>query len=180
MGFVSYHAQLRPMAFYAHVGLAPVALFLLPFQFLSGLRARRPALHRWIGRTYALTVLLSGLGGLALALSTEAGLAAASGFAMLAVLWLVTTGAGVWTARAGDITAHRRWMIRSAALTFAAVTLRLELPLMIMGGLAFPTAYSIVGWLCWVPNLLLAEWLLRAKPQHTRALSAEFVPAAGR
>jgi uncharacterized membrane protein len=126
MGFVAYHADLRPLAFYAHVGLAPLALTLMPFQFLPRLRARRPNVHRWIGRSYAVLVLLSGLGGLAMALGTETGSVAAAGFGLLAVLWVGTTATGVWKARAGDIAAHRKWMIRSAALIFAGVTLRLE------------------------------------------------------
>jgi uncharacterized membrane protein len=161
MGFVAYHAELRPLAFFAHVGLAPLALMLMPFQLLPRLRARRPSVHRWIGRSYAVLVLLSGLGGLAMAVGTEAGPIAATGFALLAVLWLATTAIGVWKARAGDIAAHRQWMIRSAALIFAGVTLRLELPLLIASGLEFPAAYTTVAWLCWAPNLLVAEWILR-------------------
>jgi uncharacterized membrane protein len=171
MGFVAYHADLRPLAFFAHVGLAPVALMLMPFQFLPGLRARRPGLHRWTGRSYAAAVLLSGLGGLAMAVGTEAGPVASTGFALLAILWLGTTATGVWMARAGDMAAHRRWMIRSAALTFAGVTLRLELPLLVIGGLEFPTAYTAVAWLCWVPNLLVAEWLLKRRSRPALALA---------
>lgn len=170
MGFVAYHADLRPLAFFAHVGLAPLALMLMPFQLLPRLRARRPAMHRWIGRSYAVLVLLSGLGGLAMAVGTEAGPVAATGFALLAVLWLGTTATGVWKARVGDIAEHRLWMIRSAALIFAGVTLRLELPLLIASGLEFPTAYTIVAWLCWVPNLLVAEWILRGRPLRVSAL----------
>jgi len=52
-------------------------------------------------------------------------------------------------------------MIRNFALTFAAVTLRIWLPL--MAGLMhvpFTPAYVTVSWLCWVPNLLLAEVLV--------------------
>lgn len=172
MGFVAYHAELRSLAFYAHVGLAPVALILMPFQFLPRLRARRPRLHRWIGRSYATAILLSGLGGLMLALGTEAGPVAASGFGLLAVLWLATTAVGVWKARARDFVAHRQWMIRSAALTFAAVTLRLELPLLVASGLDFPTAYTTVAWLCWMPNLFVAEWMLRGRPVRATALAA--------
>src|SRR5690606_32090446 len=42
MAFVAYHAQYRPIAFFAHVTLAPVALALVPFQLWQGLRNRRP------------------------------------------------------------------------------------------------------------------------------------------
>jgi hypothetical protein len=53
-------------------------------------------------------------------------------------------------------------MIRSFALTFAAVTLRLYLPASQIAGMPFPAAYSAIAWLCWVPNLLVAEWFIRA------------------
>ena len=164
MGFVAYHADLRPLAFYAHVGLAPVALMLMPFQFLAGLRARHPSVHRWVGRSYGTMVLLSGLGGLVMAVGTEAGPVAATGFAMLAILWMGTTAVGIWKAQARDITAHRQWMIRSAALAFAGVNLRLELPLLILCGMEFAAAYTTVAWLCWVPNLLIAQRLMRGRP----------------
>lgn len=167
MEFMLHHAQARPLAFYAHVGLAPVALALLPFQFWSRLRGRRPALHRWLGRVYGLSILLSGLGGLYLALTTQAGPVAALGFCLLAVLWLAVTARAVQLAMARRIAEHRRWMIRSAALTFAAVTLRLELPVLI-ALFGFDTGYTIVGWLCWVPNLLVAEWYL-ARPRPALA-----------
>jgi hypothetical protein len=53
-------------------------------------------------------------------------------------------------------------MIRSYALTFAAVTLRIWLPLFQNGfGMEFISAYVIIAWLCWVPNLLWAEWYVR-------------------
>jgi hypothetical protein len=56
-------------------------------------------------------------------------------------------------------------MIRSAALTLAAVTLRLYLPFLAMS-MGFELGYSLVAWLCWVPNILFAEWLLRRDTQR--------------
>jgi hypothetical protein len=55
-------------------------------------------------------------------------------------------------------------MVRNFALTFAAVTLRLWLPTAIIAGAPFELAYPVIAWLCWVPNLLLAELLLRQTP----------------
>ena len=64
-------------------------------------------------------------------------------------------------------------MIRSAALTFSAVTLRLELPLLVASGLELPTAYATMAWLGWVPNLLAAEWILRGRPFRAKAPPAQ-------
>lgn len=161
MAFVAYHAQLRPLAFFAHVILAPVALALVPFQLWQGLRNRRPIIHRLVGRLYGLAVLFSGLGGLWLAVTTEAGSVAAWGFGLLAIAWLSTTGWGIGLAMSGNHAAHRRWMIRSIALTLSAVTLRVYLGLVFGFGLDFNTAYPAIAWLCWVPNLIVAELIIR-------------------
>ncbi len=170
MDFMLYHMQDRPIALFAHIGLAPVALFVMPFQFSTRLRAKRPGLHRWMGRIYGISIVLAAVAGLSLAMTTEAGSIAAVGFGLLAIVWLATTVWAVWLAMTKRIALHKRWMIRSGALTFAAVTLRLYLPILAMT-FGFETGYSIVAWLCWVPNLLIAElWLLpRYAPLRTKA-----------
>lgn len=161
MEFVAYHAHMRPIAFFAHVVFAPIALALVPFQLWQGLRNRRPLIHRLLGRLYGLSILISGAGGLWLAANTMAGPVAAFGFGLLAVLWLGTTGWGISLAMRGDRVAHRRWMIRSIALTLAAVTLRIQIPVSMMLDIPFDTAYPAIAWLCWVPNLIVAELALR-------------------
>lgn len=160
MPHMMHHATSQPLSLYLHIGLAPVALALLPVQFSQRIRSTRPAVHRWCGRLYAMAILLSGVSGFLLALKTEAGPVAALGFAALAVFWLATTARAVQLAIQRRIASHREWMIRSAALTLAAVTLRLYLPLgqMMVG---FEQAYVAISWLCWAPNLLIAEWFLR-------------------
>lgn len=163
MEHIAYHADLRPIALYAHIGLAPLALALMPVQLWPGLRARRPRLHRWSGRVAGLAMVVSGVGGLVIALGTRAGPVASMGFAVLAVLWVGATIWGIRAAMVGRIAEHRRWMIRASALTFAAVTLRLYLPLLAMT-VGFEIGYPAVAWLCWVPNLLIAEWWLRRRP----------------
>ncbi|MFT4794965.1 MAG: putative membrane protein [Paracoccaceae bacterium] len=162
MEFVAYHAQERRVAFFAHVGLAPVALALTPFQLSAGLRRRRPDLHRWMGRVSAVAIALSGIGGLSMAIGTNAGPVAAWGFALLAVVWVACMVMGVAQAMRGRLADHRAWMIRTAALTLAGVTLRLMLPVGPMAfGLPFDAAYPAIAWLCWIPNLIVAEWVLR-------------------
>lgn len=169
MPHMVYHWQERELAFYAHVGLAPVALALLPLQFWSRLRMRRPRLHRWLGRTYALAILIAGIGGLVMALNTRAGGIAGTGFGILAVLWVGVTAQAVRLAMLRRIKEHRVWMIRSAALTLAAVTLRIYLPIL-EPLLGFETAYMIVAWACWVPNALIAEYLVRRTPRVALAV----------
>ena len=63
-------------------------------------------------------------------------------------------------AKARRFADHERWMVRSFALTFAAVTLRLYIPAGQVLGLDFMAAYRAIAWLCWVPNLVVAELLI--------------------
>ena len=79
---------------------------------------------------------------------------------MLAITWLITTAMAYLRVRQGDIVRHRMWMVRSYALTLAAVTLRIYLPITQIKGIPFESAYPVIAWMCWVPNLLLAEWLV--------------------
>lgn len=149
---------------YVHVFGSMVALLLGPLQFWPALRASRPALHRWSGRLYlGVGVGLGGLAGLMLAPQATGGLGAKLGFACLAIAWLYTGVHALGAAQSRDCAAHRRWMIRNFALSFAAVTLRLWLPGSLAAGLPFEEAYPRIAWLCWVPNLVVAEWWIRRR-----------------
>ena len=146
-----------------HVAGAATALLVSPFQFLKGVRARTPKLHRWLGRVYVAGCLLGAVGGFVLAFGSFAGPLAGVGFGGLAIAWFFTTAQGWRTAMARRFVDHRAWMIRSAALTFAAVTLRLYLPLFPLLGVDFIDGYRAVSFLCWVPNLIVAELYLRGQ-----------------
>ena len=156
------HITDRKFVFVAHVTAAPVALVLGTMNMLDRRRKKRKTLHRWTGRAYAVAIVIGGLSGLGLAIGASGGLVATYGFGILSVLWLATTAQAVRFAVARDFVSHRRWIIRSFALTLAAVTLRLYLPFfMIFGEMTYAQASVWVAWLCWVPNLALAEWWVR-------------------
>ena len=144
-----------------HIVGGVLALGFGPFQFLHRIRTRRPQVHRWIGRLYLIGILLGGTAGLYMAFYAYAGAAASLGFATLAILWLITGFMAYRTIRVGNTAAHRQWMIRNFALTFAAVTLRLEMPFLTMF-FGETTGYEIVAWSCWIPNLLVVEGVLQS------------------
>jgi uncharacterized membrane protein len=148
-----------PWYAYAHFIGSGFALLVGGFQFSARLRRARPHLHRWIGRSYLLAVLVGGIGGLGLSAISHGGPPTHTGFALLAVLWLYSGARAYQAIRSGDVAGHRIWMIRSFALTFAAVTLRIQLGLFTGAlGWSFDDAYITVAWLSWVPNLVIAEW----------------------
>ena len=152
----------RPWGIYPHAFFGALALGSGALQFHPGLLARRRALHRALGTVYVAACLAVGAAGLYMSAYAAGGAVARVGFASLAVLLLGGTATAYRAARRRDIRAHRAWMLRSYALIFAAVTLRVELPLLIVAFAgSFTPAYQAVAWLCWVPNLAWAEWRLR-------------------
>ncbi len=163
----------RPWSAFAHFLAGAIALAVGAFQFHAGIRSRFLAVHRWSGRVYLCAIAAGGLAGLSLAVQSSAGLVAQTGFGMLAVAWLYTTTQAWMHIRRREVGAHKDWMTRSYALTLAAVTLRLYLPASQLAGLSMAVAYPAIAWLCWVPNLLIAEWMVRARSTLAP------VPAAG-
>lgn len=155
--FVREHFASVPLAIMLHIIGATVALAIGPLQLSSRLREFSLGRHRWLGRAYMLGVLIGGPSGLVLATMAQGGLPARVGFALLGILWIGTTAMGYARIRSGQVDAHRRWMVRSYALTFAAVALRIYLPVSEAAGIPFEAAYPTIAWLCWVPNLIVAE-----------------------
>lgn len=145
-----------------HVIGSMVALALGPLLFWNRLRIKWPAVHRWLGRLYLFGVLFGGVAGLFMSTFAYGGAITRTGFAALGLLWLTTGWMAYMRIRQGNVREHRRWVIRNFALTLAGVMLRTQSPL--LGAfLDFETAYRIVSWTAWVPNLLVAEWILRAQ-----------------
>jgi hypothetical protein len=157
-----------PVGLPVHVVGAGIALILGPFQFHRGLRTRAPTAHRWTGRLYVLACVVGGVAGGLIAPTSAAGPIAGAGFLALAVAWVGSTLMAWRAATRRDFVAHERWMVRSFALTLAAVTLRIYSPLsLIATGGDFFGPYRVIAWACWIPNLVAAELWLRAKRPRT-------------
>jgi uncharacterized membrane protein len=148
-------------AFYLHIITAPIALFIGPFQLSKRFRAKSIRRHRLMGGMYCAAVFLAGLTGVLIGFNAKGGPIAQSGFVLLAVIWLIATFRALQVVKRGQIALHQEWMIRSIALTFAGVTLRILLPAQLMSGISIDVAYPVVAWLCWVPNLVVVEYIIR-------------------
>lgn len=158
---MSGHIDDRLIAFALHITLAPAALLLGAVQLFPAIQKKR-TIHRWVGRQYGLCVLIAGIASFSIAFGAEGGAIAASGFALLACVWIAVTAVGVNHARSGRFADHRQWMLRSFALTFAGVTLRLQLLGFTAFGVDYDAASVFLAWSCWLPNLAVVElWLRR-------------------
>jgi hypothetical protein len=151
----------RYLPFLVHVLGGMLALALGPFQFMEGLRSARPKLHRSLGYAYFLGILAGGLGGLVSATRAWGGPLTQWGFGCLAVAWLASSAWGLRLAMGGRLREHQAWMRLSYGITLAAVTLRVQLPILHLAGLSDTHAYQVVAWSCWLPQV--GWWLLRGK-----------------
>jgi uncharacterized membrane protein len=158
----------------AHVVFGSIALLTACAQVWPWLRERHPAVHRTVGRVYVFAgVLPAGLLALPVGALSPFGPVARVSNVLLASLWLAVTITGYRRARQRRFVEHRRWMVRSFALTASIITNR------VWGAIAYVTlaphldtlfqgnetmlAWTIAGlatWLGWVLTLLAAEWWL--------------------
>jgi uncharacterized membrane protein len=153
----------RPWGIYPHALFGGIALASGAVQFWRNLPYSHQSLHRTLGKIYVIAATITGIAGLYMSFFAYGGAVPRLGFALLAVSVLTATSIAYQMIRQRDIAAHRRWMLRSFALIFAAVTLRIELPILISLFRAFDPAYATVAWLCWVPNLAVTEIYIRIR-----------------
>ncbi|MEI6412192.1 MAG: DUF2306 domain-containing protein, partial [Bacteroidota bacterium] len=121
-----------------------------------------PRTHRWIGKVYILGILmLAAPSGLMIAFYANGGLPAKVGFCLQSIVWWSLTLAAWHEIRQKRLSAHVDMMIRSFAVTLAAMSLRTESYLMYYWFETKPIeTYLTVTWLSWVGNLCLAELLI--------------------
>jgi hypothetical protein len=149
--------------FYTHISFGGLALLVGWVQFSKRFRNANLKRHRTIGKIYMIAVLISGLAGLYIAFYATGGLVAKLGFVSLALVWLYTTSMAYQTIKNREVRRHEVFMIYSYAACFAAVTLRIWLPLLTAAFGDFIPAYRIVAWLCWVPNIVFAYFWVKRK-----------------
>jgi hypothetical protein len=154
----------RRLALSLHALGGAIALLAGPLQFVSRFRESNWNRHRLLGWIYCGAVLLGWCASLWIAPHSQTGWIASVGFLALGAAWIVATALAVRFILRGDAVRHQRWMIRSFALTAAAITLRMYLPLIFVFHWPFAIAYPAIAWLCWIPNALTVELYLRFVP----------------
>jgi uncharacterized membrane protein len=174
-----------------HVVFGSVALLTCGLQVWPWFRERYPTAHRRVGRVYVLGgVLPAGVLGLTIGAMTPFGPVARASNVLMATLWLAITITGFRMARQGRYVEHRRWMIRSFALTASIITNRVWGAVGVItlspqlettfGGDETLLVHAIAGmttWLGWTIPLLLAEWWLERdlvkRPRRRAGVAAD-------
>jgi uncharacterized membrane protein len=149
--------------FYIHVFTSLFVLMAGFTQFSPYLLQHHRKVHRIMGRFYAINILFINFpAAMVMAIYANGELAGKTAFILLDSLWFIFTLVAVAKARSGDIEAHKRFMIRSYALTLSAISLRTwKIILVNITSLDLHTIYIMDAWLGFLPNLILAEWLIR-------------------
>ena len=149
-------------SFYIHITSSLFVMGGGVFQFLPILIKNYPRLHRNIGKMYVFFILiLAAPSGLVLATYANGGLAARVGFSLQCIVWWTVTYLAWNEIMKRRYESHANMMIRSFAVTLAAMSLRTESYVMYYWFGTKPIeTYLTVTWLSWVGNLLLAEVLI--------------------
>jgi len=163
------HSTVWRIAFYTHISSSLFVLLTGIFQFVKQFISRYARLHRMMGKIHvALVLFVSAPSGFVMALYANGGIAAKVSFATISVLWWYFTFMAYREIRKGKLRSHLAFMCRSYALTLSAITLRtyvLFLPFFIH--LHAKEMYTLVSYLSWVPNLVIAELLIRYSSRYT-------------
>ena len=175
-----------------HVLFGSVALTGAVLQIWPWFRRRFPVAHRRVGRVYVFAgVLPAGLAALTVGAFTPYGPVTRASDVLLALLWLGVTLRGWRMARQRRFGEHRRWMIRSFALTASIISNRIwaavfylalspQLDTTFHGDAGLMTWLISAGaaWLGWTVPLLIAEWWLERSPRRARPVAG--APARAR
>jgi hypothetical protein len=151
------------IGFYGHIIFGGISLLIGWIQFSRWVRNNHINIHRTIGKIYVVSAFISGICGVAIGATATGGLVCIVGFMLGGVIWLFTTYKAYSAIKVKNFKRHEAFMILSYAMCFAAVTLRIWLPLLGSYYEAFLPAYKIVSWISWLPNLLLAYYYVIQK-----------------
>ncbi|MFN0215309.1 MAG: DUF2306 domain-containing protein [Saprospiraceae bacterium] len=152
------------VAFYVHITSSWIVMLAGLGQFFPVFVRRWPRIHRWTGMVYIwLILVLAAPSGLVLGFYANSGLSSKVGFVLQSIVWWVVTGLAVREILQKNYLRHAEMMLRSYAITLAAMSLRTESYLMYYYLETKPIeTYLTVTWLSWVGNLLLIECLIYA------------------
>ena len=114
----------RRLVAYFHAAIAIPILFLAPLQFHPGIRQRYPVVHRWTGRVFIIASILAASFAIVLSFGYDPAASRPALF-VFGIVWIFFSLAAWLTVRRKDFVSHRKFMIRSVAVGFAFVWVRL-------------------------------------------------------
>jgi hypothetical protein len=166
---------IRKSLLIAHIALAIPPTFMGPLLFISAYRKAYPHHHRFMGKLYVIGCLGSAVTILPLALTNSGGIEARIGFSVMAVLWYVITWLAYTSAIRKDFVSHRRWMMRTYAMTFAFVHVNFTYHWIgVYEGFFDPVGIKVMqSMVSWMSGLFFVEIYLAATAVNGRFLGVK-------
>ncbi|MGH3673435.1 MAG: DUF2306 domain-containing protein [Pseudonocardiaceae bacterium] len=164
---------LHPVLAYVHI--LPGVLYLVgaPFQLSRRFRTRHLAGHRRMGRVLLPAGIVAGVFAFIFGiLFSFGGIIEASATVVFAVYFVTALTIAFLAVKNGDITRHRRWMIRAFAIGLAVGTIRVWIGVFqVLGLLSLQDSFGVAFWLAFVMHALVAEIYLRMRPSARGAMA---------
>jgi hypothetical protein len=108
-----------------HILPAALLIVLMPLQFVSRIRTRHIAWHRWSGRLLIVLGFIVGTSALVMSYTTPIGGAnETAATTLFAILFLLFLALGFWNIRQRNVARHREWMIRAFGVALGVATTR--------------------------------------------------------
>lgn len=150
------------VGFYVHILSSWWVMGIGLFQFIPSFVKKYRRTHQTLGKVYVFSILfLAAPSGFVLALYANGGLPAKVGFSLQCLVWWLTTLVAWYEIRKNQWQRHIEWMMRSYAVTLAAMSLRVGSYVMVYFLSTKPIeTYLTVTWASWVVNLIIAEVLI--------------------
>jgi uncharacterized membrane protein len=153
----------------SHVVSGIVFILLGPFQFMAGLRRRRPTLHRWIGRAFLVDSVFVGVTALVMGpLMAIGGVLETAATLFFGLLFLFALVRGFIAIRGRRVAEHRRWMIRAYAIGLGVATVRPIVGVFFATSrithLTPPDFFGIAFWLGFTLSIAAGELWIRTQP----------------
>lgn len=148
-----------------HLAGGAVALALGTVQVATQLLWPRQRLHRWVGRVHLAFVALGCTGAVGLIVTSPAPPEIAAAFVGTTLAWATTAIAGLRAIRAGQVGAHRRWMLRHYVVGFAPIVFRALLAVAVAWGEGpSPGGIALLLTLAWLVPLLALQAVQAVRP----------------
>jgi len=154
---VAYHIENVGVILAVHMITGGLAILLVPIQVSRMWRRGDRRKHVYLGWLLVPIVAIAALTTPPISFNMNEPFWSELGFAMGSIAWFCALVMGIWSIKTKQFERHRRWMVMMAALSFGAVSFRLQLPILRLFW-DMDVVFPYLGWTCWVPNVLVVAW----------------------
>jgi uncharacterized membrane protein len=151
-------------------------------QFSKSFRARRPKVHRWVGRAFILLSFTAAISGSTMAYTHGmAGTVELVPSVVFGALMILFTVKAYLSARNREFAQHREWMIRSFSVGLGVATIRVLYMVGVMTTSLTPIQLiGVTFWSGWLLTLAVGEWWIRqTRPVRQPGVEAQPVAPLG-